>query len=239
MDTAAALMTAASPETLPLMGVATTWLWNGAEDGAAAAHCIDGCMTLHYALAEYGIDSRVEAVMVEVDNGKKSTLYGSEHGPWWHPDGTFNGHAILVVPPADRFMDPTIQQYAEVPDTELATRPVMGRLPAPDGLGENPLALPRTDHLVTYHPMPAQHRDVWGGPAVLNADAQYRQAGANLAANVVAIMQLDHLAAAAAQVPYPRLRRQLQALRGAEPVADGQGFRFNLRGRTVRLADIT
>lgn len=29
---------------------------------AAAAHCVDGCVTLRYALGEYGIDSRVEAI---------------------------------------------------------------------------------------------------------------------------------------------------------------------------------
>ena len=55
------LMAAAPPAALPLVGLTSPWLWNLAEDQAAAAHCVDGCLTLHYALAEFGIRSHVEA----------------------------------------------------------------------------------------------------------------------------------------------------------------------------------
>jgi hypothetical protein len=120
LDNIATLTLGTPPETLPLVAVASVWLWNAAEDGALAAHCVDGCMTLPYALAEFGIASRVDAVTVEVEGAAGRTRYGHTDGPRYNDDGTFNGHAVLVVPPAGRFLDPTIQQYAEVPDTEAA-----------------------------------------------------------------------------------------------------------------------
>ncbi|MGW4796485.1 hypothetical protein ACWEPC_29095 [Nonomuraea sp. NPDC004297] len=55
-------MHAAPPAALPLIALAGVWLWNLAEDGAVAARCVDGCLTLRYASAEYGLDSRVKAV---------------------------------------------------------------------------------------------------------------------------------------------------------------------------------
>ena len=37
----------------------------------------------------------------------------------YNPDGTFNGHTILVATGARRFADPTIQQFAELLRTRL------------------------------------------------------------------------------------------------------------------------
>jgi hypothetical protein len=95
LQTVVKLLTSASPETLPLIGVASVWLWNAAEDGATAAHCVDECMTLHYALAEFGIASRVEAVTVEVESAKGHTRYGHEDGPRYNSDGSFNADSTL------------------------------------------------------------------------------------------------------------------------------------------------
>ncbi|MFB4317564.1 hypothetical protein [Actinomadura sp. 21ATH] len=66
-------------------------------DDQAAAHCVDTCVNLHYALAEYGISSRVEAVNLELEGNGSRTLYGNED--------------------KGRFLDPTLQQYKEVPNT--------------------------------------------------------------------------------------------------------------------------
>jgi hypothetical protein len=124
LETVTTLMLNAPAEALPLLGLAGVWLWNIAEDGKGAAYCVDGCLTLHYALAEYGIESRVEAVIIDVEGNGTRTRYGGD-GPNYNADGIFNGHAVLVVPAADRFLDPTLQQYREVPETEAATVPLM------------------------------------------------------------------------------------------------------------------
>jgi hypothetical protein len=230
----------APPEALPLVAVAAVWLWNMSEDGQAAAHCVDGCLTLHYALAEYGIRSSVEAVGLRVHARGRRTEYGNQLGPRYNPDGSFDGHTVLVVPDAGRFIDPTVQQYAEVPSSEKAVLPVMAQLPVRGGLGSQPLGIDRGDHQVVYLPLPAAQRQAWRSPAVTANEADYRPAGEHLAANVLAMLGIDPLRARTARSPYPRLRALLAAVEGTEPVADSQGFRFldPATGSEIRLADI-
>jgi hypothetical protein len=88
---------------------------------------------LHYALAEYGIESRIEAIAICIEAAGPGARPGSMYGqhPRYNPDGTFNGHTILVVTGADRFIDPTIQQFAEVPATKVAMLPLQAPLPSP------------------------------------------------------------------------------------------------------------
>ena len=62
LDDVHRIMAPAAADVLPLLALEAVWLWNMAEDGPAAAHCVDGCLTLHYALGEFGLESRVEAI---------------------------------------------------------------------------------------------------------------------------------------------------------------------------------
>jgi hypothetical protein len=188
LDTAVRLMRSVPDEVLPLAALAAVWLWNLAEDGEEAAHCVDGCLTLHCALAEYQIGSNVEAVQLQLHGNGRNTFYGSQQGPRYNPDGTFNGHAVLLVPGAGRLIDPTVQQYPEVPDTEKAMLPVVAPLPAPGGLGSQPYLVDRGDHQVIYLPVAEDQRQSWRSPLITANMAGYRRAGANLAAGVVAMM---------------------------------------------------
>jgi hypothetical protein len=222
------LMAAAPPAALPLVGLTSLWLWNLAEDQAAAAHCVDGCLTLHYALAEFGIRSHVEAITICIERAAAGSAPGAMYGqhPHYNADGTFNGHTILVVTGAGRFIDPTIQQFREVPHSKQAMPPLQAPLPVPGGMGTSPIGIPRADHLVMYLPLPEHLRQAWRGPAVQARSADYRKAGANLAANTLAMLQIEDMRRKAEQSPYPRLRALLAALDGTKPVADRHGFRF-------------
>jgi hypothetical protein len=243
LDDIGRLLLNAPAEVLPLMALPAVWLWNVAEDGHAAAHCVDCCVTVQYALAEYGIASEIQAVGVGIAApGTEPQLYGGGHAlrPHYNQDGTFNGHTILVIPAAGRLLDPTIQQFAEIPRTVQAALPVMGPLPVPGGLGTAPIGVDRTDHFVLYVPLPAPHRNAWQSPALAQRADEYRQAGANLAANVFDIMRGEGFRDRTAHSPYPRLRVLLTALDGMTTVADPHGYRFADRatGRELRLADI-
>lgn len=228
---------------LPLMALPAMWLWNAAEDGHAAAHCVDCCLTLQYALAEYGLAAEIQAVGVGIAAaGSEPQLYGGGDGlrPHYNQDGTFNGHTILVIPAAGRLLDPTIQQFQEVPRTVQAALPLLGPLPVPGGLGTVPIGVDRTDHFVLYVPLPAPDRDAWHHPVLEQRAQEYREVGANLAANAFDVMRTEGFRDRTAQSPYPRLRTLLSALDGTTAVADGRGYRFAdpATGRELRLADI-
>lgn len=235
-------MSAAPPAALPLVGLTSLWLWNLAEDRAAAAHCVDGCLTLHYALAEFGIRSHVEAITICIEQTTAGAGPGAMYGqhPRYNADGTFNGHTILVVTGAGRLIDPTIQQFPQVPPSKQALLPLQAPLPVPGGMGTSPVAIPREDHLVMYLPLPEHLRQAWRGPAVTARTADYRKAGAHLAANTLAVLQIEDMRPKAEQSPYPRLRALLAALDGTKPVADSRGFRFAdpETGKEIWLSDV-
>jgi hypothetical protein len=200
-----ALLAAAAPAELPLIGVTAMWEQDLADAGASIAHCVDGCCTVQYALARYGIAAHVEAVAVRV--GGSRIVRGER--PRYNPDGTFNGHTILVVAGAGRLADPTVQQFPEVPRTRAAALPMVAPLPVPGGLGDGPVVIGRGDHYVVYQPLPAALRQAWRSAATDARDAGYQRAGAELADQVIAMLRADDLRQRARLSPYPRLRALL------------------------------
>jgi hypothetical protein len=74
----------------------------------------------------------------------------------------------------------------------------------------------------------------------ISRDANFCRAGTNLAANTLAMLQIEGIRDTAMQAPYPRLRRLLAALNGMEAVAGGTGFRFAdpTTGREIWLSDV-
>jgi hypothetical protein len=119
--------------------------------------------------------------------------------------------------------------------------PLQTPLPARDGLGEQPFLLARAGHKVLYRPLPPELRQAWRGPIIDARTADHRTAGANLAANVVAMLLIPDMLARARLAPYPRPRVLLAALDGKTPVADPRGFRFAdpATGEETWLADIS
>lgn len=239
LDDIARTLEPASAGALPLMALPAVWLWNMAQDGHPAAHCVDGCLVVHYALAAYGLASDIQAVGVRITaaNGRW-TEYNP--APRYHPDGTFDGHTILFVPGAGRFIDPTIQQFREVPRSPQNSLPLMCQMPADVRPGEDIFVIPRGDHTVTYLPFPEPERYAWQDPRIDAHAAEYREAGANLAANAFDIMRSAGFRDRTAESPYPRLRTLLAALDGMTTVADSHGYRFAdpATGTELRLADI-
>jgi hypothetical protein len=95
--------------------------------------------------------------------------------------------------PTGRSLDQTVQQFDSLPRTVGASRPVLARLPVPGGLGTAPFPVDRTDHFVLYVPLPAPYRDAWQHPVLTRRAAEYREAGANLAANVADLMRREEI----------------------------------------------
>jgi hypothetical protein len=74
----------------------------------------------------------------------------------------------------------------------------------------------------------------------ISRDADFCRAGTNLAANTLAMLQIEGIRDTAVQAPYPRLRRLLSALNGMEAVAAGPGSGSPTRttGREIWLSDV-
>jgi hypothetical protein len=90
-------------------------------------------------------------------------------------------------------------------------------LPVPGGLGDNPITVSRRDHIVVYEPVAAGLRQAWRSPVIDARAGDYLRAGAEVAANVIALLQAGGLRQRADRSPYPRLRALLAALDPPRP----------------------
>ncbi|MGI5162700.1 hypothetical protein [Microbispora sp. CA-102843] len=146
---------------------------------------------------------------------------------------------MLVIPEAGRLLDPTIQQYREIPATSGGQSPIIAPLPAPPGLGEHPFAVIRGDHEVLYVPVPSEQRQAWRHPSIAAVDAEYQRAGLVLASNVFDMMRLEQLRPKLLASPYPRLRQLWEAIGDGKSIADSTGYRFlSPTGAEIRLSDV-
>jgi hypothetical protein len=232
------LLSSASPEQLPLMALPSMWLSYAAAEGHAAAHCIDACLAVHFALAEYGIGSDVQAVGVSILSDGPDYIFGVP--PHFNSDGTFNGHTVVVVPPAGRLIDPTIQQFEGVPQTARATLPVVVGLPADGSLGEDLFGVVRHEYTIGYWPQPEPARYAWRSPRYETRMAEFRHAGAELAAHTFDLLRAPGSRKRTAQSPYPRLRTLLSALDGWKSVVEDGRYLFAdpATGQRHTLADM-
>lgn len=227
------------PDLLPILLCAGIWMWNMAEDQAPANHCVDGCVTLRTALGEFGIFARLEPVLVTIYGPDSASVYGSET-PHWRADGTFNGHVVLFLPAARRFVDATLQQFEEVPRSMRNDVPLIGLLPEGAEFSSHSMAVVRDDHQVVYEPIRGDHSALWSHPTISENQAAYLEAGQNLAANVFDMLRIPDLLPRTRRAPYPRLQLLLDRLQRAESlVSDGAYlFRDDGTGALLRLDDV-
>ena len=240
LDTALEGILKAPPLLAPVFALVAIWMWNAAQDRAPSSTCVDAGITLIGALAQYGIDARLEPVQVTIcsADGTAIAQYGSD--PRWNADGTFNGHAVIALPGIGRFADATVQQFNEIPASVMARLPLIAPMPARAGLGTEPFAVTRTDHIVIYKGFPGDHDHLWRHPVIEAHRSEYQLAAENLAANVFDVLRSEHLAPKLRQAPYPRLHQLLDELDGfASLVHDGRYvFQHPQTGNLIQLADI-
>jgi hypothetical protein len=217
----------ASPEAAPILGCALTLMYHAAEDKIDPRRCIDASMTIRAALRCFGIESYLSPTKVVISSHGRSTSYGASTD-LWRDDGSFNGHAVLVVPTARRFLDATLQQFKEVPRSTHGLVPLIAMIPDGYELGEDHILIPRSDHDVTYIPLVEHEPELMARAAAFQD--RYRDVGRNLAGNVFDQLRIPDVVQRTRRSPYPRLHQLLDALNGAETVVDGNGYRFRVPG---------
>ena len=147
----------------PVIAIANLLIGNTVSLGMPENSCVYTCLVMRHTLELYQIDSHFEAVTVTVETVTDKNRYGPQNHSWYI-GSLFHGHAVLVMPTPQRFIDPTVGQFDEIIELELAATPVMGRIPLGGAnLGFIPLCLPRENHTVTYLPHPRE-RDAWRHP---------------------------------------------------------------------------
>ncbi len=122
------------------------------------------------------------------------------------------------MPDPGRLIDPTIQQFAEVPATDFDALPVL--LPIPPGRlpGGQQLGAVRAEQMVVYTILPDEQRDRWFDGVTALTDVGYIRAGAWYAANALGLMSV---LPQSEPTPYPRLNALLEqtSVRTLRPIA--------------------
>jgi hypothetical protein len=154
------------PDRMPLLAPTVVWAMHAAKPRAIdPGLCLDACLKLRCAFEVYGIAAHLAAVQVGIGSVGEDPerLYERLYGPervYFNADGTFNGHLVLVIPHPGVFIDATVQQFPEVPKTDLAEMPALSPLPSPDGLGTMPLLVRRADNDFLYVPQAGEVESV-------------------------------------------------------------------------------
>jgi hypothetical protein len=213
------------PEGLVVTLVAS--VYGSVHLGLPARRCIDACRTLHYAYAQFGIRSELRAVVVTIRYGDGRT--GHTPVPSWN-GAELAGHAILCLPDAARFVDPTVEQFPGVAGTGPIIGHTMMRVGSaatgadPFPSGEN-MAIQRGDATLIYTISSDEAtRLILDHPNVRAAGQEYRKQGIQIASCFLAGLAQSPLAAQARQAQYPRLTAFLDAINGAEIGHDDGGF---------------
>jgi len=155
--------------------------------------CVDECMILAHAYAQFGIDAEVRAAELEItvrDTGATAT-YGSREPNW--EDGMMHGHSVVWLPGPGHLVDNTAEQFAEI---AAGTGPVIitnAQVPAPDRAPctASPFqcSLRRDDVLLTYTVAPpAASNRMLDHPVVSEGASGYRRRGMNVASQTVILL---------------------------------------------------
>ena len=226
---------------LPLM-------WAGVSEGGPSNICVDACMVLKHAYAQFGIRSEVRVVDLVVNQpGGRRWEFGSPTPSWSGEAGNvFNGHAVLALPDSARYVDPTVEQFEVV--RRLNMGPLIGKAvggTVSPTAGEDLFApglmfAAKRENLTLIYTIAEEHYSL----ELEERLEQYvtdghRRAGANNAALALMMLRIPEVIERARKVPYPRLQALLDAVGDApERNIDGD-LHFMMPGPDGSTAPVT
>lgn len=238
MELVARMLEHAKPD--QIVELVLPFLWVALSDGRAPANiCVDACLTLRNAYGQLGVRAELLPVTVAIQKKQGAgTLYGSLTPSWTGAE--WNGHCALVLPDSERFVDPTIEQFAEV--RKIGMGPMVGKAALSnreDGSLMEPgaqVVLQRGDLVLTYTvAAPEALASIVEHPeAIAHADGHHRT-GVNTASLTLAALRAEGVRDRAMEAPHPRLHALLQAVGDAPYEGDEvQDVRFCLPDQSGR-----
>jgi hypothetical protein len=214
-------------------------LWAGISQGTPANICVDACMVLKHAYAQFGINSEVRVVDLVVEQaGGRRRQFGTPTPTWSGPDGNvFNGHAVLVLPDSDRYVDPTIEQFEVI--RRLNMGPLIGKAVAGTGphvMGRGllspgaMLAVKRGNLTLIYTVAEERYSQELESRLAQYVTDGHRRAGVNNASLALMMLRIPEVIERARKAPYPRLQALLRAVGQAEERNIDGNLHFMLPG---------
>ncbi|MET8139949.1 hypothetical protein ABZU32_06520 [Sphaerisporangium sp. NPDC005288] len=185
-----------------------------AERLAPAERCLDDCMTLLHAYAQFAIPAQVRTTELVVTNtANKSSVTHGNLIPRWE-DNMIHGHTVVWLPTLRHLVDVTAEQFSEI--AVLDEGPVIaGDTGAhyKDGAPER-IVVKRGNLRLTYTLAPAQTTAVLLDHPVPRAGAaSYRRRGVNVASAVVSILVSSLPEERVQLIPHKRVAALVEAVR--------------------------
>ncbi|MGW4641629.1 hypothetical protein ACWEN6_24115 [Sphaerisporangium sp. NPDC004334] len=197
------------PTLLPLfMDVAAAeWL-------APAERCLDDCMILLHAYAQFAIPAQVRAAeLVVTDTVNKSSVTHGSLIPRWEDD-MIHGHTVVWLPTLRHLVDVTAEQFSEI--AVLQEGPIVADAISRrrgDGAPEH-IVVKRGNLRLTYTLAPEQTTAVLLDHPVPRASAaSYRRRGVNVASAVVSILVSSLPEERVRLIPHKRVAALVEAVR--------------------------
>jgi len=214
-------------------------MWASVLEGAPSNVCVDACMVLKHAYAQFGIRSEVRVVDLVVQQaGGRRWEFGTPTPSWSGEAGNvFNGHAVLALPDSGRYVDPTIEQFEVV--RRLEKGPLIGKAVGgtmPTLAGEDlfapgvMFAAKRENLTLIYTIAEERYSQEMESRLTQYATDGHRRAGVNNATLALLMLRIPEVIERARKAPYPRLQALLDAVGQAEERNIDGNLHFMLSG---------
>lgn len=223
-----------APETLPLLpALYLNWSASRYPD-MPSERCVDDCLVLAHACAQFGIEAQVRAVQLTVSD--VATGAQETHGslpPQWE-DGLLHGHTVVWLPQQRLLIDPTAEQYDGI--DAYREGPVIGRAAAASGdwAEDSPSVTVARGFLGLQYLIGSltDARTALDHPVVLDQGDDHIRFGVNVASEVGSWLSGQRPEKDIESIPYPRAAALVRALWDMDKQRDESGdVVFSQRGR--------
>jgi hypothetical protein len=195
-----------------------------------AERCVDDCLTLARAYAQFGVEAEVRiAELTVTDSVTTSQEVHGTLAPRWEDD-LFHGHTVVWLPEHWCLVDPTTEQYEEI-DAYREGPVIAATAPsAADSAVQVPVArgFLRLVYVLGSREASAAILD---HPYVREQGDGHLRLGVNIASEVLTRLVNHRPAKETAAIAYPRMAALAEAIRSLKACKDEEGFRyFSQRG---------
>jgi hypothetical protein len=199
-----------------------------------AERCVDDCLVLLSAYAQFGLEAEVRVVELTVTDSV--TASREVHGnlePRWE-DGMIHGHTVVWLPEHRCLVDPTAEQYEEI--AAYREGPIIATSAPPTAEGTVRVPVTR-GYLRLAYVLGTREASaaLLDHPYVHEQGDGHLRRGVNIASEVLIRLANHRPAKETTAITFPRMAALAQAVRSMKARTDEEGFLyFSQRGPGVQ-----